>query len=300
MNLYEILPAQPEPEAHRIALASELFIKGSLDIFAKPTNLNTENRIPSFDTSDLGTQLRPFGMLALMESMMNRVMDNRKQGRRTWLYFDELSVLFSYEWFTSFLDVSWKRYKKYGALATGIFQNLGQALKSEKAKSIISNSEFLLLMNQAAPDWEQEESPNAEAASRVEASVKGAASGTGRTVKYGSGKVLKQRGFPNGRGEQDNSFPTGYSETTRQAAIQSWRKKPSVLRRKPDGLLRRGSSAPGRRPYRPEQLDRRCGNIRGQVHSGRRNQHGCGDDGHQTGGPDEECLLGYGPAEPLD
>ncbi|WP_243121544.1 VirB4-like conjugal transfer ATPase, CD1110 family [Anaerotruncus rubiinfantis] len=154
-DLYEILLAQEEPEAHKIALASELFIKGSLDIFAKPTNLNTQNRILSFDISDLGTQLRPFGMLVLMESMMNRVMDNRKRGRRTWLYFDELSVLFSYEWSTSFLDVSWKRYRKYGALATGIFQNLDQALKSETAKSMISNSEFLLLMNQAAPDREQ-------------------------------------------------------------------------------------------------------------------------------------------------
>ena len=67
-------------------------------------------------------------------------------------YFDELSVLFSYEWSTNFLDVSWKRYRKYGALASGIFQNLDQALDNEVARSMISNSEFLVLLNQAASD----------------------------------------------------------------------------------------------------------------------------------------------------
>ena len=67
-------------------------------------------------------------------------------------YFDELSVLFSYEWSTNFLDVSWKRYRKYGVLASGIFQNLDQALDNEVARSMISNSEFLVLLNQAASD----------------------------------------------------------------------------------------------------------------------------------------------------
>lgn len=59
---------------------------------------------------------------------------------------------FSYEWSTNFLDVSWKRYRKYGALASGIFQNLDQALDNEVARSMISNSEFLVLLNQAASD----------------------------------------------------------------------------------------------------------------------------------------------------
>ena len=77
----------------------------------------TRTAIKSFNIRDLGQQLRPIGMLVLMEVVMMRVMQNRLRGRRTWIYFDELSVLFSYEWSTNFLDVSWKRYRKYGALA---------------------------------------------------------------------------------------------------------------------------------------------------------------------------------------
>ena len=37
-------------------------------------------------------------------------------------------------------------------MASGIFQNLDQALDNEVARSMISNSEFLVLLNQAASD----------------------------------------------------------------------------------------------------------------------------------------------------
>ena len=146
LDLYEKFSKKPQ------VLASEIFTKGSLNTFAQPTNVQLDNRVLCFNIRDLGQQLRPIGMLVLMEVVMMRVMQNRLRGKRTWIYFDELSVLFSYEWSTNFLDVSWKRYRKYGALASGIFQNLDQALDNEVARSMISNSEFLVLLNQAASD----------------------------------------------------------------------------------------------------------------------------------------------------
>ena len=149
-DLYRILQCQKENLAKDIVLASEIFTKGSLNTFAQPTNVQLDNRVLCFNIRDLGQQLRPIGMLVLMEVVMMRVMQNRLRGKR--IYFDELSVLFSYEWSTNFLDVSWKRYRKYGALASGIFQNLDQALDNEVAHSMISNSEFLVLLNQAASD----------------------------------------------------------------------------------------------------------------------------------------------------
>ena len=151
-DLYRILQCQKENLAKDIVLASEIFTKGSLNTFAQPTNVQLDNRVLCFNIRDLGQQLRPIGMLVLMEVVMMRVMQNRLRGKQTWIYFDELSVLFSYEWSTNFLDVSWKRYRKYGALASGIFQNLDQALDNEVARSMISNSEFLVLLNQAASD----------------------------------------------------------------------------------------------------------------------------------------------------
>lgn len=57
------LPKQAEPEAQDIALAIELFTSGSLNTFAKPTNVNVDNRLISYDILDLGKQLLPIGML---------------------------------------------------------------------------------------------------------------------------------------------------------------------------------------------------------------------------------------------
>ena len=48
---------QDEPEAKEIALAIELFTHGSLNTFAKPTNVDTDNRLICYDILDLGKQL---------------------------------------------------------------------------------------------------------------------------------------------------------------------------------------------------------------------------------------------------
>ena len=58
---------QDEPEAKEIALAIELFTHGSLNTFAKPTNVDTDNRLICYDILDLGKQLMPIGMLAELE-----------------------------------------------------------------------------------------------------------------------------------------------------------------------------------------------------------------------------------------
>ena len=58
---------QDEPEAREIALAIELFTHGSLNTFAKPTNVDTDNRLICYDILDLGKQLMPIGMLVETE-----------------------------------------------------------------------------------------------------------------------------------------------------------------------------------------------------------------------------------------
>ena len=81
---------QPETEATDVALAIELFTKGSLNTFAKPTNVDTNSRILCYDIRDLGKQLLPVGMLVVLDSVFNRIVRNRKLGRNTWVYIDEI------------------------------------------------------------------------------------------------------------------------------------------------------------------------------------------------------------------
>ena len=143
---------QPEPEAQDVALAIELFTSGSLNTFAKQTNVDVRNRIVCYDIRDLGSQLLPVGMLVVLDSIFNRVIKNREQGRNTWIYIDEIYLLFQHEYSANFLFTLWKRVRKYGAYATGLTQNVDDLLQSHIARTMLANSEFLVMLNQAATD----------------------------------------------------------------------------------------------------------------------------------------------------
>ena len=146
------LMMQPEPEAKELALAIELFTKGSLNTFAKHTNVDTNNRLICFDILDLGKQLMPVGMLVVLDSILNRITRNRAQGRQTFIFIDEIYVLFQHEYSANFLFTLWKRVRKYGAFCTGLTQNVEDLLQSHTARAMLANSEFLIMLNQAPTD----------------------------------------------------------------------------------------------------------------------------------------------------
>ena len=148
----EELLKQPEPEAKQIALAIELFTDGSLNTFAKNTNVDTNSRIICYDILDLGKQLLPIGMLVVLDSILNRITANRAKGRNTYIFIDEIYLLFQHEYSANFLFTLWKRVRKYGAYCTGITQNVDDLLQSHTARTMLANSEFIVMLNQAATD----------------------------------------------------------------------------------------------------------------------------------------------------
>ena len=151
-NFHQELLKQEEPEAREIALALELFTKGSLNTFAQQTNVDTMNRIVCYDIHELGKQLKPLGMLVVLDAIYNRISRNRELKRNTWIYIDEIYLLFQNDYSSNFLFELWKRVRKCGAFATGISQNLEDMLQSHTARTMLGNSEFLILLNQAASD----------------------------------------------------------------------------------------------------------------------------------------------------
>ena len=151
----EELLKQPEPEAHALALELELFTKGSLNTFAQQTNVDTDKRLICYDIMELGEQLRPIGMLVILDNILNRITANRRKGRQTFVYVDEIYLLFQYEYSAQFLFKLWKRVRKYGAFCTGITQDVEDLLQSHIARTMLSNSEFVIMLNQAATNREE-------------------------------------------------------------------------------------------------------------------------------------------------
>lgn len=151
-DFYRLLKMQPEPEAQGLALSSELFITGTLGTFAQPTNVDTKARIIAYDIRELGEQLMPLGMLVTLDAIYNRVIQNWKRGRRTWIFCDEFYILFRYEYSANFFYKLWKRIRKYNGLITGMTQNVDELLRSDTARLMLANSEFLIMLNQSATD----------------------------------------------------------------------------------------------------------------------------------------------------
>ncbi len=154
-DLYRSLLRQPEPEAKGLALSSELFITGSLNTFAQPTNVNTGARIVAYDIRELGEQLMPIGMLVTLDAIFNRVIQNWKKGKTTWVFADEFYLLFRYQYSAEFFYKLWKRIRKYNGLVTGLTQNVEELLCSDTARLMLANSEFLILLNQSKTDRDE-------------------------------------------------------------------------------------------------------------------------------------------------
>ena len=154
-DLYRQLMLQPEEEARGLALSSELFINGSLNTFAQKTNVDTKNRIIAYDIRELGEQLMPLGMLVTLDSIFNRVIQNWKKGKTTWVFADEFYLLFRYQYSADFFYRLYKRIRKYHGFVTSLTQNVEELLKSDTARLMLANSEFLILLNQAATDRDE-------------------------------------------------------------------------------------------------------------------------------------------------
>jgi len=153
--LREKLLAQSEPEAHGLALKVELFTSGSLNAFAYPTNVDTSNRIIVYDIMDLGKQLKTMGLLVITDQILNRVTDNWRNGKRTHVFLDEFHVVFENEHSASFFNNAWRRFRKRNAYPTAITQNVEYLLDSVLASTMLSNSELIIMLNQASSDREK-------------------------------------------------------------------------------------------------------------------------------------------------
>ena len=151
-DFYELLLEQPEEEAKDIALSLELFVNGSLNIFNHKTNVDIDNRFIVYGIRDLGAELSPITMLVMMENIQNRIMENAKKGKATWLYLDEFHVLLNREYSAKYLQQLWKKVRKQGGLCTGITQNILDLLQNYVATTMLANSEFVAILKQANTD----------------------------------------------------------------------------------------------------------------------------------------------------
>ena len=151
-DLYNALLEQEEKEAHHVATALEIYVKGSLNLFNHRTNVDIQNRLVCYDIKELGKQLKKIGMLVVQDQVWGRVTANRNAGKATRYYMDESHLLLKEEQTAAYSVEIWKRFRKWGGIPTGITQNVKDLLSSREVENIFENSDFIYMLNQASGD----------------------------------------------------------------------------------------------------------------------------------------------------
>ena len=151
-TLREKLLSQPEPEAREIALALELYTDGSLDIFGKQSNVSLDRRVIVFDIHELGENLKQTALLVITDTILNRVIMNWRKGKRTHIFLDEFHTMLSNSYSAQFFSSAWRQFRKRNAYLMAITQNVEYVTTTVEGRTMISNSEFIIMLSQGEDD----------------------------------------------------------------------------------------------------------------------------------------------------
>jgi len=151
-DLYEVLNAQPEPEAKRLATALELYCTGSLNLFNHPTNVNLDSRVVCFVLKGMGENLRKIAMHITNDFVTRAVGNNFRDGVATWCYFDEFHILLRDPFTASYFVTVWKMLRKQGCVPSALTQNVKDLMASREVENILENTDFMVLLSQAQGD----------------------------------------------------------------------------------------------------------------------------------------------------
>lgn len=154
-TFYKKLKEQVDPEVQGMVTALEIYIEGNNNLFSKQSNVDINNRFVVYNTHELGKSLTPLAMLVILESLWDRIMQNFKVGKSTYIYVDEIHLFLKSKYCIEFFKSLWKRARKYGAIITGITQNVDELLMNTEICTMLSNSEFIIMLNQATSDSTQ-------------------------------------------------------------------------------------------------------------------------------------------------
>lgn len=146
-DLYKILNAMAEDEAHLLSQKLEKYLKGSAaGIFDQKSNIEIKNTFTCFSIRDLVDELRPIAMYMMLDYIWTRV---KKDRRKRLLIIDEAWWMMQYPDAARFVHSVAKRARKYALGLTTITQDVEDFLDSDYGKAVVTNSSIQILLKQS-------------------------------------------------------------------------------------------------------------------------------------------------------
>ncbi len=146
-DLYKILNAMSEEEAHSMARRLETYLKGSAaGVFDRKSSVSLQSNFTVFSIRDLSDNLRPMAMYVMLDFIWTKIKRDKK---KRLLIIDEAWIMMQYPDAARFVYAIAKRARKYGLGLTTITQDVDDFLSSDFGRAIVSNSSMQILLKQS-------------------------------------------------------------------------------------------------------------------------------------------------------
>ena len=188
---------ETRPAAAYLRQTLHLYVHGSMNVFAHETNVNIHKRIVAYDIKELGKNMQTLSMMIVLENIWDRVAKNRAKGVKTQIFCDELYLLFKSEQSANFFYELYKRARKWGGVPCGITQNVDDLLRSELARTMISNTQFVVMLGQNETDREQLANLLHIPKETMDTYLNGVGAGSGMIYAGDYGVIPFDNSFPN-------------------------------------------------------------------------------------------------------
>ncbi|MDN3202060.1 DUF87 domain-containing protein [Enterococcus faecalis] len=148
---YEVLKEDASNDAQELVESLRLYVHGSLNMFAKKTTIDVNSKVTIYDMYLLKNEMATFGYLAILDRIWNKVVENRAKGIETLVYIDEFQVIINPtqpEVLRTQASEIYSRIRKYRGCPTFMTQSAETMLATLEGRSILFNSDFLILLEQ--------------------------------------------------------------------------------------------------------------------------------------------------------
>lgn len=149
-DLWATLEADARPEAQALAAALEVYVRGSFAAFSGQTNIEVDDQYNCYDCSEVGKQMQTLAMLAILQHVKLCTYANHRAGRPTYLFVEEVQVMFGNEWLVNVLDSFFSELRKYGLHMVCITQLPERVLSHQMARNLFQNSSIFVFLPQQA------------------------------------------------------------------------------------------------------------------------------------------------------
>lgn len=139
-------------DTEELVIALERLITGSFNMFGQKSTVNTNARVTVYGFQNVSKDMFGLANFIIMESLQQKCYQNYQKGIATYIYIDEAHEFLGFEQAADYMQKLWRELRKVYGFCTGITHEVADVCKNKISRSMISSSEFVLLLKQTNVD----------------------------------------------------------------------------------------------------------------------------------------------------